>query len=440
MHTGSAATREHQNEATAAGASPNWVVNANLLWQYRALFLKAAAIGALISVAAAFLIPKRYESTARIMPPESTGSSAALLAALAGRGASEYGSIGSIAANLLAVRTTGPLFVDLLRSATVSDHLIERFQLQQIYSKRYRVDAAKKLARRTSVVEDKRSGVISITVEDGDPQRARDLAQAYLDELNLLVNRTNTSSARQERTFIERRLKGAEAELERAQNALSEFSSTHSTIDMKEQTRATVDAAAKLQAQLILEQTELDSMLQIYGDQNVRVRAARARISGLRSQLQAIGGTSEPLQADGTISADNNGLLRAGADYPPLRQLPRLAVPYADIYRHVRVQEAVYEMLTQQYELARIQEAKDVPVVRVIDAPGIPEKKSFPPRTVLCVVLTTLTMMITAGLIIGRFRWREMSPVDERRILGAEIMEELHRGFQRLFLQRLRHG
>ena len=113
---------------------------------------------------------------------------------------SEFGGLGGLASSLFGARTSGPLFVDLLRSGTVSSDLIDRFQLQKIYGKRYRVDAAKQLARRTAVVEDKKSGVISITVEDSDPRRARDLAQAYLDELNLLVNRTNTSSARQERT------------------------------------------------------------------------------------------------------------------------------------------------------------------------------------------------------------------------------------------------
>lgn len=424
---------ERLMENTTEQERTNWVENASVLWQHRGVILRTTVFGALVSLALVFLIPKRYESTARIMPPESSGSSAALFAALAGRGGGEFGSLGNIAASLLGVRTTGPLFVDLLRSATVSNDLIERFQLQQVYGKRYKVDTAKKLARRTTIAEDKKSGVISITVEDSDPQRARDMAQAYLEELNLLVNRTNTSSARQEKAFIERRLQGAESELERAQQDLSDFSSTHSTIDIKEQTRATVDAAAKLQAQTIIEQTDLDSLRQIYGDENIRVRAARARIAGLKSQLQALGGTSEPLQADGNISAGNSGpLSRIGAEYPPLRQLPRLAVPYADIYRHLRVQEAVYEMLTQQYELARIQEAKDVPVIRVIDAPGIPEKKSFPPRTVLCLVLTFLTMLITAGSILARHQWSGISPLDERKILGAEIAEELHADLLRL--------
>ena len=362
------------------------------------------------------------------MPPESSGSSAALLAAIAGRGggSGELGGLGSIAASLLGIRTSGPLFVDLLRSSTVSDELIDRFQLQQIYGKRYKVDTAKKLARRTSVIEDKKSGVISITVEDSDPRRARDLVQAYLEQLNLLVTRTNTSSARQERLFIEHRLQGAEAELERAQKEMSDFSSTHSTIDIKEQTRATVDAAAKLQAQFIVEQTELESLLQIYGDENVRVRAARARIAGLKNQLRAIGGTSEPLQADGTIAADNTSpLSRTGSEYPPLRQIPRLAVPYADIYRRVRVEEAVYEMLTQQYELARIQEAKDVPAIRVIDAPGVPEKKSFPPRAIFAALLSGLVLIVASVYRLACDRWADLDRLDPRRSFLEQVVRDV---------------
>ena len=253
--------------------APNWVANASVLWAHRSILGRVAIVSILLSLVIVFVIPNQYESTARIMPPETAGGSTALLAAIAGRG--EFGGLGGLASSLLGARTSGPLFVDLLRSATVSDDLIDRFQLQHIYHKRYRVDTAKRLARRTAVVEDKKSGVISITVEDSDPRRARDLAQAYLDELNLLVNRTNTSSARQERIFIEHRLDGAQAELERAQQDMSEFASTHTAIDMKEQTRATVDAAAKLEGQLIFEQSELDSLRQVYGDENVRVRSAQ---------------------------------------------------------------------------------------------------------------------------------------------------------------------
>ena len=409
-----------------AGNAPNWLTNASVLWENRRLMLRMAALGFLVSVLIVFLIPNRYESTARIMPPDSSSAGAAVLAALAGRGGGEFNGVGSLAASLLGVRTTGPLFVDLLRSGSVSGDMIQRFHLQQVYHKRYQVDAAKKLARCATIAEDKKSGVISITVEDADPQRARDMAQAYLDELNLLVNRTNTSSAHQERVFIEERLQSAEAELERAQKDLSDFSSTHTTIDIKEQTRATVESAAKLQAQLIVEQSELDSLKQIYGDENYRVRAGLARIVDLKKQLNAIGGNSEPLGANGYIAGEKQSGSDTSADaYPPLRQLPRLAVPFANIYRRVRVQEAVYELLTQQNELARIQEAKDIPVIRVIDAPGVPEKKSFPPRTIYLLLLTVLVIVGAAAWILLRERWSELDQRDPRKRLIGQIADDL---------------
>jgi capsule polysaccharide export protein KpsE/RkpR len=202
------------------------------------------------------------------------------LAALAGR-SSSLGGLGALAGSLIGANGNTALFVDMLQSGTVSGHLIDRFDLQHVYHARFKVDAAKRLARQTKIVDDKKSGVITVTVSDTDPVRARDLAQAYLDELNLLVNRTNTSSAHQERVFLDRRLLAVRADLEKAQQQLSDFSSTHATVDLKEQARATVDAASRLQAQLIVEQSTLDSLRQMYGDSNVRVRSAEARIAGL---------------------------------------------------------------------------------------------------------------------------------------------------------------
>ncbi len=313
------------------------------------------------------------------------------------------------------------MFIDLLRSGTIAGHLIDRFDLQHIYHKRYRVDTAKYLAHHTAVMDDKKSGVITLTVTDTDPVRARDIAQGYLDELNQLVNNTNTSSAHQERLFIEKRLHGVQADLEKAQQRLGDFSSTHSAIDIKEQGRAMVDAASRLQAQLILEQSGLDSLRQVYGDDNVRVRSARARIADLRAEVTKMSGSSKPLAADDSDTPESAPGSSHDELYPPLRQLPRLAVPYADLYREVRVQETVYELLTQQYELARIQEAKDVPVVSVIDAPGVPEKKSFPPRLLLALSLTIAAVVVTSALLLIQHHWLLVDQRDPRRLLVKRI-------------------
>lgn len=424
VNTGAAATIA----APAANAAPpNWFTNAQVLWQHRGLLLRVACIALVVNFGLVFLIPKQYESTARIMPPEHSGSEATMFAALAGR-ALGGDALGGLAASLLGTHNSGALFVDLLRSGSVTGHIIERFQLQTVYRARYRVDAARHLAQRTAILQDKKSGVITLTVTDTDPQRARDLAQAYLDELNVLVNRTGTSSAHQERVFIEHRLDSVRHDLDRAQVAMSDFSSTYATIDIREQTRATVDAAAKLEAEFIVTQGELGSLEQIYGNENVRVRAAAARLANLKRAMEKLGGSSAELTS-AAGDASRNGSSAADTDpiaYPPLRQLPRLAVPYANLYRNVRVQENIFELLTQQYEIARIQEVKDIPVVSIIDAPGIPEKKSFPPRKLLTLILTMIVWGATAAWLIARHHWNNISVHDPRRMFAHEILQTLN--------------
>lgn len=410
-------------ETVAEPRPANWVANAKLLWEHRRLLARALAISIAAGLLIAFLIPKKYTSAGRIMPPDNSGSSMAMLAALTGRGggSSEMGGLASLAGSLLGGRNSSALFVDLLKSGTVSNDLIERFQLQHAWRKRYRVDAAKYLARHTTITDDKRSGVITVEVEDSDRQRARDLAQGYLDELNKLVMRTNTSSARQERIFIERRLQGVEVDLKRAQEGLSDFASTHTTIDLPNQTRAMVEAGARLQAEEIAGQSEVDSLRQIYGDTNVRVRAAQARVAELQHQLEKMSGSSAALDS----SPEAGGTGATDELYPSLRQLPRLAVPYADLYRKVRVQEALYELLTQQYEISRIEEAKDVPVVSVIDSPGIPEKKSFPPRMLTTALITLFGVSGTVVFVLFRRRWEMVEEGDPRKVLARDVSTTL---------------
>lgn len=401
--------------------SGDWTGNASLLWRYRRGLTRALITAFLGSVVIAFTLPKRYDSMTRIMPPDQQGSGALMLAALAGR-AGSLGGLGSLG-NLFSAHSSTALFMDLLRSGTVTDRLVERFQLQHVYQKRYKVDAAKRLVHNTTISDDKRSGVITIVVRDRDPVRARDLAQAYLDELNKLVLRTSTSAAHQERVFIEARLQSVNQDLERAQLALGEFSSKNSTIDLKEQTRAMVDAGARVQGELVVEQAGLESLRQVYGDANVRVREVQARIGTLQHQLTKLSGSSTTVdesRGSAVSSAD-----RAPELYPPLHDIPRLAVPYADLYRRVRVQETAFDLLTQQYELARIEEAKDVPVLSVIDPPGVPEKKAFPPRLLLTAALTMTVFTSACVLIVLRDRWTNLMPSDPRRQLIAEIASTL---------------
>ncbi|SDF37545.1 Capsule polysaccharide export protein KpsE/RkpR [Terriglobus roseus] len=387
------------------------------LFERRVLLSRIGVVVFALSLLIACLWPKTYKSSASIMPPGNSSMGAAMFAALAGRSSSGLGSLGSLAGSLLGANNSSAIYMELLRSGTINGEIIDRFELQKVYHKRYRVDTLKALARHVQILNDKKSDVITLVVEDHDPQRARDMADAYLDGLNRQLNRTSTSSARQERIFVERRLLQSRRDLEQAQLALSEFSSTHGTIDLKEQARAEVTSGAALQAQILLEESNINSMRQIYGDGNVRLRAAEARAASLRAQLKRIAGSSAPLADESTESVSD-------AIAPSLRQLPRLAVPFADRYREVQVQEKLFELLTEQFEMARINEARDIPVLKVIDAPAVAEKKSFPPRALMTLALWfgVMSLVCIGWLLLDHLQEHSQ---DARVLLMRRIVSSL---------------
>lgn len=405
---------------SAASSMPNWMRNLESLWARRRTLVRITAVAFVASLGISLVIPKIYVSQARIMPPDNNASASMMYAALAQRATGSDGLAG-LAASLMGGHSSGALFVNMLQSGSVTSHVIDRCDLLRVYGKRYRVDAAKTLARRTLIEQDKKSGVLTVAVRDTDPARARDIVQAYLDALDQVVIRTSASPAHQERLFIEKRLEEVKRDLTHAEEALSDFSSTHSAVDLKEQARATVESEARVQGELVAAQGELDSLKQIYGDANVRVRSTEARIASLQRQLDKMGGSSAPLDGSSGASSANAG----STSYLPLRQLPRIAVPYAGLYRDVHVQETVFDLLTQQYEIARIQEAKDIPAVTLIDSPGIPEKKSFPPRALLTLALTVFTVLSSCLVLLCRDAWLRIDPADPRRRLAREVAGSL---------------
>jgi capsule polysaccharide export protein KpsE/RkpR len=386
------------------------LANLELIWEKRGLLYRVALRALVVSTIIAFLIPKRFESTVSIMPPrDSMSDSGLMLAAMAGKASS---GLGAMAGNILGAKSTGALFVDLMRSRTVQDQIVDKYDLQHVYWTRYKQDARKLLNARTEVTEDRKSGVISLTVTDNNPERARDVAQGYVEALDRLVSQVSTSSARRERMFIEQRLAAVKADLEDAEKEFSTFASKNTALDIKEQTRAMVESAAVLQGQMIAAESELQSLQQIYTENNVRVRALRARANELKRQLQQMGGTDSSLVDEGTSS---NEL------YPSIRKLPLLGVQWADLYRRMKVQETVYDLLTQQYELARIQEAKEIPTVNVIDPANVPEKKSYPPRLLVIVSLTTVSLVIAALCVIGSSRWQEIDPDEPKKRFANRV-------------------
>jgi uncharacterized protein involved in exopolysaccharide biosynthesis len=380
-----------------------------LLWKCRRFLFRVAVCAMLGSALIAILIPVRYQSVTRLMPPDGQSSSGlGLLAAMAGRNGA--GGLSGFAGDLLGVRSSGALFVGIVNSQTVQDALINRFQLMKEYHVTKIEDARRDLAKRTDVSEDRKSGIISIAVTDHDPKRATAMAQSYVKELDQLVAHVSTSSARRERIFLEERLAEVKKDLDAAAKSFSEFASKNTAIDIPAQGKAMVEAAATLQGQLIAAESEVSGLRQIYTDDNVRVRAAEARVEELKRKLNEIGGAG----TQGDLKNDNSL-------YPSIRKLPLLGVTYTDLYRQTKVQETVFELLTEQYELAKVQEAKEIPTVKVLDPAIVPTKKSFPPRRVITLLGTFLVLMLATAWTIGRMRWEAVDENDPRKEFATEV-------------------
>jgi uncharacterized protein involved in exopolysaccharide biosynthesis len=401
--------RDHANEQIIA--------RLRLLWTHRWFLSRAAVWGLLAGTLIAFLIPVQYESTARLMPPDDqSGTGMALFSALAGKSGS---GLGAMAGDLLGAKNSGDLFVGVLKSRTVQDDIVKKFDLRKVYRIKGWEDARRELASNSSISQDRKSGIIAITVTDHDPHRSAALAQEYLEALNMVVNQVSTSSARRERIFLEGRLQEVREDLEGAEKDFSEYASKTGAIDVKEQAKAMVTAAATLQGELIAAQSQLEGLKQIYTDNNVRVRSLKARVSELKVQLEKVGGKQE-------IANDAATNLKDDALYPSIRKLPLLGVTYADLYRRTKVQETVFETLTQEYELAKVREAKEIPSVKILDPANVPEKKSFPPRLVITFMGMLFSFIAGGAWLFGKTRWQETDPLNPGKRFAMEVLQAAH--------------
>jgi len=380
-----------------------------LLWRERRRLRRWVVGGFIFFLVFVFVVPKRWESTVRIMPPQNQGGLAAL-AAMAGAkagGGAGGDTLGALAASMVGGSTSGTLIIAIMNDRTVSDRIIDRFDLRKEYGLKYYDYARKELAKHVDVAEDKKSGIITITVESRSAQEAHDMAQAYVEEISRAFIELSSSSARRERIFLENRLKVLKEELDRSAVELAAYASKNTALNIPEQAKATLTAAARLQAELVAAQSELEGLTQIYTENNTRVRSLRARIAELKRQID---------------TSDNSAATPGSLGYI-IHNLPQVGVKWADLYRTATINEAVYEVLTKQYELARVQEAKEVAPVSVVDAPDYAERKSFPKRTYWMLGGTFFCFVLGSVVIIAKDAWRNIDPADPRKQLATEIWD-----------------
>ncbi len=392
---------------------------AELLWRERRYLLRFTVWALTIVTVIAFLLPNRYTATTRLMPPDYGGGStmAMALPALSDQGGGGGVGIMGMASRLLGMNTSGELLIGVIESQSVQDRVIKKLNLMQVYSDKYIEDGRKDLAGHTSLTSDPKTGMIIISVTDRMPARASEIANAYVAELNQALAEVNSSSAHRERMFLEQRLQQIKDQSEADAKEFALFASQNGAVDIPDQAKSMVAAGAELQSQLIVAEAELKGLQQIYTINNARVRSAKARVDELQSQVNRFGGKNVDPATDSLLSHDEL--------YPSVRQLPLLGVKYLDLYRRSKVDDAVFELLTKEYEIAKIQEAREVPAAQVLDPALVPGKKSSPHRGLIMLAGLLAGFALACAYLIMRLVWESAEDSDPRKLFLQDVFSTM---------------
>ncbi len=332
---------------------------------------------ALVSAVVVVLLPKWYTASARILPPQQNQSIASsFLSQLGGAG-----SLAAVAGKDLGLKNPNDLYVSMLKSRTVADALIQRFRLKDVYSRELLSDARKKLERYSDIA-DSRDGLIRISVQDKDPKRAAALANAYVEQLRALTSGLALTEAAQRRLFFDLQLQKAKDNLALAEQALRETQQRTGLIQLDSQAKAIIESVAAVRGQIAAKELALRSMRTFATEQNPGVVLVQQELTALRDQMARLERQSNAGSGDLHI---------------PTRQIPEVGLEYVRALRELKYNETIFELLAKQYEIAKVDEAKQGSVIQVVDAAIEPDRHSWPTRG-LFVAVSTLVGLLGAIL------------------------------------------
>jgi len=318
-----------------------------------------------VALGISFLIPPTYTATTRLLPPAQQQTTSALLA-------TQLGSLAGLIGGAAGIKNPADQYVALLQSRSVYDAIIERFKLRQLYDERYIEETRKELDKRSKVSAGTRDGIISIEIEDRDPKRAADIANAFVDELRHLSRTLAITEAAQRRLFFEGQLKQAKDDLTKSESTLRGSNVSEATLRTVPQ--AALEALARLKAQITIQEIKLSSMRTFMTDSNPEFRLAIQELGALRTELS---------------KAEQGSTLKAAGD----------GAEYIAKYRDFKYHETLFELMAKQYELARLDEAREGAVIQVVDAALPPEQKTRPKKALIA-ALTTLAVFLAMVLFV----------------------------------------
>jgi tyrosine-protein kinase Etk/Wzc len=355
----------------------------------RLIFAMTLVCGAL-GLVVALLLPKRYTAVATILPPQQNSSMASALASQIGG----LGAMASLAGRDLGLKNPNDMYVAMFSSQTVEDAMIRRFGLMQEYRQKYPSTTRKAFEHYFTVDGNSKDGLIHITVEDKDPKRAAEMANAWIEEFRKLSQTLAISEASQRRLFFELQIQQARDNLANAEEALKRTEQTTGVIQMDSQARALIESAVTLRAQIAAKEVQLQGMRTYATDQNSGIVEVQQELDGLRAQLARLGGSEDSTP---------------GGMIVPEGKVPQAGLEYIRKLRDVRYYETIFGIIARQFEMAKLDEAKEGAVVQVVDPALTPDRRSFPKRG-----LITLAAF-GAGLFLGVVLALVLSSVNRMR-------------------------
>lgn len=358
------------------------------MWRHRWMIGGLWAVVALVTCVLTLLMPRVYESTASIIAPKEIVANPLLGSLVAATGALQQAP-GSSTPSLTPNRD---LLVSVLKSRTVAEATVQRFKLQARYRSRYLEDAIEEL-RRTTTVSISKEGVISVRAEDTDPRLAAEIANFHVEMLDRLVAQFGIGEAGRQRVFLTEQMARARVGLETSEQLLKSFQEQNRAIVLQDQTRGAIEAAARLKGEIIAAQVQLQVMQNFATDANPEMVALRRRIDAMNRQLGQM--------QYGEVSTRSVDANRDRKDFAvPFSRVPEIGLELARLTRDVKIQETLVTLLTQQIEQARIAEAKDTPVVQMLDR-AVPSERHAKPRMLLNLLLASVSSLVAGVLLAG---------------------------------------
>lgn len=339
--------------------------------KHKTMILAVTLGVAAVSLVVSLLLPNIYTGTAKVLPPQQSQSAAAMLLG-------QLGGLAGLAGGSVGLKNPSDLYVGMLKSRTVADGVIARFDLQKLYDLRTMVETRKLLADNTYIAAGK-DGLITVEFEDRDPNRAAAVANAYVEELDRLSQNLAVTEAAQRRLFFERQLKQAKEDLGNAELALKVTQEKTGLIKLDDQGRAIIEAVAALRGQIAAKEVELRAMRTFTTEGNPDYVRVRQQLAGLRAELTKL----ERSQIGGR-----------GDILLPTGRVPEAGLEYVRKFRDVKYNETIFELLAKQFEAAKIDEAKEATIIQVVDKAIVPDRRSKPKR----LVIVTLAILV-AGFV-----------------------------------------